>query len=164
MSEKTLLSEQDVLNKIGASDFRSVKKDQLIQFVSSLPEMDKEVAMKCIEQFPEFKQSATDMVNQLSEVCNSLLEDNKDSRNRAIQSYQVILEELHCCLEDGKNLSHKKKQEIIDKMIDVADKIDQINDKNMKHQNGLFRTIALVATTALAIGGTILGINISKKN
>lgn len=164
MAEQNLLTEQDVLRQIGAQDFRSIKKEQLIEFVSSIPNMPKEVAIKCIEQFPEFRQSATEMIGQLSNMCESLIADNKDSRDKAIMSYQVILEEMRLYLEAHPRLRHKKRQEITDKMIEVADRIATINDKNMEHQKGLLRTVASVAAFALAVGGAILGVNFIKKS
>lgn len=164
MSNKRLETEQDVLDRIGAEDFRSIKKEQLIQFVSSLPEMDKEVAMACIAQFPEFRKSANDIIEQLSKTCDSLIADNKDSRDKAIQSYQLILVELQTYLESHKLLSHRKKKEIIDKMVEVADKINEINDKNIQHQNDFLKTIGGIAVAALAIAGAILGVNITNRN
>ena len=62
---KELLSADAVLERIGATSFRNISKDQLITFVSAIPEMDKEIAIKCIEQFPAFKeysQSTSDPV------------------------------------------------------------------------------------------------------
>lgn len=164
MAKKTLLTEQDVLNKLGATNFRSVKKEQLVQFISSVPEMDKEVAIKCLDQFPEFRNSANDIIEHLSKTCDSLIADNKDSRDKAIESYQLILSELHLYLQNHRFLSHRKKQQIIDKMIDVAEKIDEINNKNMMHQNDFLKAMTFVATAALAIAGGILGVNIIKKN
>ena len=38
--EKTLLSPDEVLERIGAESFWNVSKDKLIAFVSTLPEMD----------------------------------------------------------------------------------------------------------------------------
>ena len=41
---KELLSADAVLERIGATSFRNISKDQLITFVSAIPEMDKEIA------------------------------------------------------------------------------------------------------------------------
>lgn len=97
--EKTLLSPDEVLERIGAESFRNVSKDKLIAFVSALPEMDKETAIKCIEQFPEFRNYANDIVGQLKDASFELLKSQKESQERTIVGYQKILDSLSKRLE-----------------------------------------------------------------
>ena len=49
-----LMTEKDVLAKLGVKDFRSISKENIINFASMLQEMKPEVAMKALEQVPEF--------------------------------------------------------------------------------------------------------------
>ena len=49
-----LMTEKDVLAKLGVKDFRSISKENIINFASMLQEMEPEVAMKALEQVPEF--------------------------------------------------------------------------------------------------------------
>ena len=68
MRKNELMSENDVKSMLGISDFRSISKDQIIQFVSSIPDMDKEVAIKCIEQFPEFEKFSNNALQFLTDA------------------------------------------------------------------------------------------------
>ena len=49
-----LMTEKDVLAKLGVKDFRSISKENIINFASMLQEMEPEVAIKALEQVPEF--------------------------------------------------------------------------------------------------------------
>lgn len=49
-----LMAEKDMLAKLGVKDFRSISKENIINFASMLQEMEPEVAMKALEQVPEF--------------------------------------------------------------------------------------------------------------
>lgn len=40
------------LKALAIEDFRNISKDKIMEFVSAIPNMDKEVAIKIIEQFP----------------------------------------------------------------------------------------------------------------
>ena len=61
---KYTISEKKVLKKLGISDFRHMTKDKIVKFANMLPYMDKEVALKALEQFPEYK----DMSCQLADT------------------------------------------------------------------------------------------------
>ena len=128
---KELLSSQDVLNKIGASSFRNISKDQLISFVSSIPDMDKETAIKCIEQFPEFKSYASGIVSQLQVMCTNAITDNKTSRQDAVNGYMMILDTLKEKLSRP-DISLEEANQITRDMVEIADKIAILDSEN-KH-------------------------------
>lgn len=156
MSNK-LTSAEEVLQKIGASDFRSISKDQLISFVSSIPDMDKETAIKCIEQFPEFSKQANDMIGQLYGFCDHLLEDHKTSKKSAVEAYRKILDDLSEMLKRP-DLTLEQQNQISDKMIDVADRIAEVSRENDTFLGNLAKLAGTVAAFVISIGGTILGV------
>lgn len=161
--EKNLLSPEAVLEKIGAESFRNVSKDKLIAFVSALPEMDKETAIKCIEQFPEFRNYANEIVGQLKDVSVELLKTQKESQERTILGYQKVLDSLSKRLEEAQ-LSSQDEHYIIEKMIEVADKMAELQRGNEDFLKHIAQLVASVAGGALAIGGAILGVRfIGKK-
>ncbi len=154
---RTLLSESDVLNKIGATDFRSINKNQLIEFVTSIPDMDKEVAIKCIEQFPEFKQQSTAIVQELYKQYNSITEDHKFGRTKAMDAYQNILDNLSIELENTE-MTHDQKQELINTMIEIADKIADLQRDSDSFLEKVLHWGSGVAMFAIAAGAAILGV------
>ena len=148
---KELLSSQDVLNKIGASSFRNISKDQLISFVSSIPDMDKETAIKCIEQFPEFKSYASGIVSQLQVMCTD-----------AVNGYMMILDTLKEKLSRP-DISLEEANQITRDMVEIADKIAILDSENKHFLEGVLKAGSAVAAFALAVAGGILGVKIYKK-
>ena len=51
---KTLVSVEEVKNALKIDSFRNLSKDKIMEFVSLIPNMDKEVAINIIEQYPAF--------------------------------------------------------------------------------------------------------------
>lgn len=154
---------QEVLDKIGAEDFRSIKKDQLIAFISSIPDMDKETAIKCIEQFPEFRKQSTEIIGQLREQCDTVIEDNRTSRNEAVNAYKTILDECSFRLRKD-DITDEQIEYLLEKMSESADKITDINRENASFLNTINNKFVALASAALLIGGAILGVKaISKR-
>lgn len=72
-----LINENQVKAAIGITDWRHLSKDKLMNFISILPDVDNEVAIKIIEQFPEFSKNSVEMVNIMRDVCSTALEADK---------------------------------------------------------------------------------------
>ncbi len=158
MPKKHLIkTEQDVLNRIGAPDFRSISKEQIIQFVSEIPNMDKEVAITCIEQFPEFANYSQEIVKSLYLLYNSALDDHKASRKSAIEAYQSVLDNLNN-LSQQSNLSIKDQQYFINQSVEIADKIADLHRDNAEFLEKVMKAGATVGGMALAVAGAVLGV------
>ena len=91
---KTLVSVEEVKNALKIDSFRNLSKDKIMEFVSLIPNMDKEVAIKIIEQYPAFAKLSESMVAQLNKMCDTALEKNEESQRLTIQAYKQILDEL----------------------------------------------------------------------
>ncbi len=74
------LSEKKVLKKLGIKDFRHMTKDKVVRFASMLPYMDAEVAKKALDQFPAFKELATELATQYKSVVDNALSGNEASK------------------------------------------------------------------------------------
>lgn len=160
---KKLKTETDVLEAIGASNFRSIKKDNIISFVSNLSRIDKEVAISCIQQFPSFAESSTEIINQLKDVCNTMFDTVRIEDQEAIRSYQGVLDDLHYLLSK-EDLSEDLHLYIIEKEIEVGDRIAEVVKRNKDFLKEIWQTIAGIAVGALAIAGGILGISLRKRD
>lgn len=64
-----------------------------MEFVSAIPNMDKDVAIKIIEQFPAYTESANNMLAQLNVMCSNAMKENGESQKEAIEAYKKILDE-----------------------------------------------------------------------
>ncbi len=161
---KTLVSVEEVKNALKIDSFRNLSKDKIMEFVSLIPNMDKEVAIKIIEQYPAFAKLSESMVAQLNKMCDTALEKNEESQRLTIQAYKQILDELSNQLH-MEDISKEEREKITKQMIEIADKIsvkDTENkafiDKMVKYNSTGF------AIGALVLGAAILGVNIKGKD
>lgn len=65
-----------------------------MEFASLIPNMDKDVAISIINQFPAYAESSRKRLEQLKNVCDVALGNNKDSQKEAILAYCKILDDL----------------------------------------------------------------------
>lgn len=72
-----LVNEEDVKNALKIDSFRNLSKSKIMEFVSLIPNMDKEVAIKIIEQYPTFARMSEVMVEQLSKMCDAALQKKR---------------------------------------------------------------------------------------
>lgn len=160
MPEK-LLSKEEVLARIGAPDFRSINHEQLISFVSALPDMDKDVATNCIAQFPMYKECATSIVNELNSTCIELSKDSKDIYKEVIRSNQSVLDSLSRMLESD-NLSEESRIYITDKMIEVSQNLNSLAIEHGEQTLQTKKILAGLAAFVTAISATLLGLKFKK--
>lgn len=161
--KRKLLSEEAVKDKLQISDFRSISKEKLIEFVSAIPEMDTEVALKCIEQFPNFKEYSTNIVQSLYGVYEQALSSGRENDFATIDSYRQILDDLRFMLSKD-DLSESTKRYIIDKEIEVADKLAAYTKDSKNFLRDLLKYSGAVATGALSVGAALLGVKFFKKD
>ena len=91
---KRYVSEDAVKRALKIDSFRNLSKDKVMQFASMIPYMDKEVAIAIINQFPVYADFGKIAIERYTEVCNSILEKNKESQASVVKGYQTILDAL----------------------------------------------------------------------
>lgn len=143
------LTEQKVLKKLGIPDFRHMTKDKIVAFATMLPKMDPEVAKKALEQFPEFANTATEIVSYYKEVVEKGFDYNDASVKSFYLTCDAIIETLNEQLKDG-NLTFEEKQIVIDKMIELA---KMKADKDSENKSFIMDSIKTVGAFFL---GTVL--------
>lgn len=129
----------------------------------SIDNMDKDVAISVINQFPIYADFAKNMVSTLKDMCDRILAENNSSQMEVISAYRKILDELSELLKKD-DLSAEERNDITEKMILVADKISEEDTKNKEWLVGVFKYGVSVLSITLIIGATILGVNIKGKN
>lgn len=159
MSKHVMLTEEAVKEALQIDSFRNLSKEKIMQFASMIPNMDKDVAIGIINQFPSYTESAISMIEQLKNMCDIAIDANKDSNRDAIQAYKKVLDDLGEVLK-SKNITSEERQKIADQMILVADKIADKDSENKEFLAGVIKTGASVAVGALFFGAVILGVNV----
>ena len=156
-----LLSEQEVKDRLGIQDFRSIPKTKLVEFVSSIPNMDKEVAIKCIEQFPKFADYGKDMVVQLKDVAGGLVNSADKSHRDAIEAYNKVLDDLAHRL-DRKWIPRKERMYIMETMVDIANKIAELDREHKFFLKDMMKYFGQAVAALAVVAGTIIGVNFKK--
>ena len=160
---KTFVSVEEVKNALKIDSFRNLSKDKIMEFVSLIPNMDKEVAIKIIEQYPAFAKLSESMVAQLNKMCDTALEKNEESQRLTIQAYKQILDELSNQLH-MEDISKEDREKITKQMIEIADKISVKDTENKAFIDKMVKYSTGFAIGALVLGATILGVNIKGKD
>jgi hypothetical protein len=153
------LTDEEVKQKLGIVDFRHLKKEQIIDFVSCIPEMDKDVAMQCISQFPEFKSYAGEIVNGFYDLCNNLV---KEDSVEAVVACQQTLDDLRFMLTKD-NISEDMQRFIIEKIVEIDNKLVELAKEKRGFKEHILHVAGGLAAFGMAIGGAILGIKFTKK-
>lgn len=134
-----------------------------MEFVSLIPNMDKELAMQIVEQFPSYADYSQNIVKQLNVLCEKALERNDNSQTEAIKSYRKVLDELSVLLQKDETSIDERKY-ITEQMIVIADKIAAKDTENKEFLEKIIKYGGYVALGALAIGVTMLGVNVRGKD
>ena len=157
MSQK-LITQEQVLKALNIESFRNLSKDKIMEFVSLIPNMDKDVAISIINQFPAYAELASNMVVQLNAMCDAALKENSISQKDAIEAYKLILDSLSEVLKKD-DISPEERDAITDKMILVADKISAKDTENKEFINNILKYGTPISGGILILGAAILGVN-----
>ncbi len=160
---KTLISAEEVKRALNIDSFRNLSKDKIVEFVSLIPNMDKEVAIKIIEQYPAFAKLSESMVGQLNKMCDIALEKNEDSQKLTIQAYKQVLDELSKQLHI-EDISKEEREKITEQMIEIADKIAVKDTENKAFIDKMVKYSTGFALGVVVLGAAVLGVNVKGKD
>lgn len=155
---KRAYKEALVLKKLGIPDFRHMTKDKVVKFATMLPFMDPEVAKRALEQFPAFKDMASDLVVQYKDIIEKAFDKNEVSQKAFFDTCNSIIVSLQKELEKD-NLSPEDRSHIEDRMIEVA---KMVGEKDSENKNFLWKmaaTLGIVIVGSVTAAAAILGSN-----
>lgn len=152
-----IVSLDEVKKALNIDSWRELSANKVTEFISLIPNMDREVAMKAIEQFPAYANLASNMISQLSSLCNKALETNENSNNQAIKAYEKILDDLSILIKK-EDITLDEKKYITEQMIMVADKISNKDTENKIFIERISKYGGSIFTVALFIGVSLLGV------
>lgn len=151
------VNEIEVLKVLGIESFRNITKDKVMMLASMLPEMDKELAGKIIEQVPQLKELAIAMFELMRQEHESTLDHNEASNKRVHDAWDDVRRILAGELD--KELTPEQWQYAVDTIAESARQQSAKDSENkgfLDTQLGKVTTAASVATLVLgviAIGG-----------
>jgi len=157
-----LVSEEQVKKALKIDNFRNITKAKIMDFVSLIPNMDKEVAIAIINQFPTYAETAGSMNTQLNLMCDNILKSSDSSHKEAINAYKKILDDLGEILK-RENITEAERERITKNMIDIADRIAEKDTEEKKFLEKIYKYGASVIGATLILGAVILGVNVKGK-
>ena len=152
----TYKSEAEIMKVLEIDTWRNLSKDKILQFAALMPEMDKEIAIKVIGQFPEFRRFANDALNVLEEEHTSTLAFNKESQAEVHHAFQEVRAILASELK-REDLTPQDRMIIIDKIMETANREFTKDSENKRFLDTLFGKAALAGGAAIALGIVVLG-------
>jgi len=125
--------------------------------------MDKDLAIKIIDQFPAYAESANSMLAQLNTMCNNAMKENGESQMEVIEAYKKILDDLGELLKK-ETITAEERLHITEQMITVADRISAKDTENKQFLKGIIKYGVPIIGGALVLGAAILGVNVKGTN
>lgn len=156
---KQLANESLVKKALNIDSFRNLSKEKIIEFVSLIPSMDKDVAMSIINQFPKYSDCSSIMNEHIKEICEKAILSNDESQKCLYQSYKLILDNLSIIL-NKEDLSTEERYYVTEQMVKIADKLSVKDSENKEFHLKVIKTIVLSASVALLGCAAVLGVNI----
>ena len=159
---KKYITEDEVKKILGIDSFRNLSKDKIVEFISILPNIEKDIALSAINQFPAYTELAGTMISKMTDMCETALKENSSSQKGAIDGYLIILNSYS---EQIKNdtLTESERKTLNKEMIRIADKLSAKDTENKNFIMSVVKTGGAVLTMALLIGGALLGVNINAR-
>lgn len=157
-----LVSEEQVKKALKIDSFRSIPKAKIMDFVSLIPNMDKEVAIAIINQFPTYAETAGNMITQLNLMCDNILKVVIVVTKKPINAYKKILDDLGEILK-RENITEVERERITKNMIDIADRIAAKDTEEKKFLEKIYKYGVSVIGGTLILGAVILGVNVKGK-
>lgn len=153
--------ENRTARKFKNNSTEKLTKSNARDFVSAIPNVDKELAMAAINQFPNYNESAKCIIEQMTETCVGVLESNDESMKMVVAAYNSILEDLGEMLKQD-DLSFEERQYITEKMVEIADKLYEKDTDNKRFTLSLWKYVAGFGITVLSILAAIFGVYYAK--
>lgn len=158
-----LVSESQVKNALNIDSFRNLSKDKMMEFVSLIPSMDKDVSLAIINQFPAYSEMAKCMVEQLGATCDTAIAESTASQNTVYAAYRKILDDLGEVLK-REDITAEERDSISTKMIEIADKMAVKDSEGKNFLAWIVKNKEYVIAGAVILGSVILGVNIKGKD
>lgn len=145
-------AEATLMKRLGIESWRNLSKDKFMTFVSDLPNMDKEVALKVIAQFPNFKDLVLETFKKVQEDATQARTFNWRSQKKVHKAFEQYREILSRELE-REDITSEDRFAILGLLKDAIDAEAAKDSENKKFQ---LIVTSMLTTAALALAGTAL--------
>lgn len=152
----TLSSEEEVKRALEIDTWRNLSREKVLRFAAMMPDMDREVALRIVQQLPVFTRFALDALGVIERAHQATLNSNRDSQDKvheALKDYRDVLkgELAH------DSLSVDERQRIREALKDAVDKEYEKDSENKRFIDGLFTKAAAGAGMAVLAAIVFVG-------
>jgi hypothetical protein len=148
------VTELELMNRLGIESWRNLSKDKFMTFVSDLPNLDKDVALKIVAQFPDFKELVNDSFEKFKDDATEARAFNWKSQKKVHKAFSEYREILKLELE-RENLTSEDRFRIIDYLRAAVDAESAKDTENKKFQ---VATTTIITTAGLALVGAAVAV------
>lgn len=149
-------TEQEVMQQLDIESWRNLSKDKMMRFAAMMPEMDTEVALKIIEQFPAFKEFALATVREIKKAHEVTINANDKSQDHFYKTLADIIEILKGELTSTE-LTWEQRKWIIEQIQEQGKLVFQKDSENKKFLDTLLGKVALASVSAIALSLVFVG-------
>lgn len=144
----SLDGEDAVKKALGIGSFRELSKDGVMRLAAMMPDLPKEVALKIVEQFPEYRQLLTETLNVVVERHESTLKAAKWSQKQFHRGIEATREILKGELQ--KDIEPEERRFILEKILDLNKMEDAKDDKTKSFLLNALKILGMI------VGGVVL--------
>lgn len=158
---KKIKSEKDIKALLKIDDWKDMPKEKIMDFVSLIPNMDREVSLAAIEQFPNYVTMSNNIVSSLIKLCDNSSKEIGKGTDKCLDVYRLVLDNLSKQLND-ESLSLEDKKMINEQMIDIANKMSTKDSEKNQIISTIVNNGQKIMVGVLVVGAAILGVNAYK--
>lgn len=148
--------EESIKKALDISSFRNLSKEKITRFAAMMPDMDKEVRLKIIEQFPAFKDYAVDVVRAMDKSHKRTLSANRQSQDHVHLANQDVRRILEDQLSND-DLSWEQRKELIAELQETAKRDADKDSENKQFLDGMLGKALMGAGGALVASLVFFG-------
>lgn len=155
--------EESIKKELGIDSWRNLTRDKVVRFAAMMPDIDTEVALKIIEQFPAFKEFAEEILNTMEKAHVATLDANTRSQDQVHQAYQEIRGVLKGQLEKD-DLSWEERKFLIEQIQETGRQQFQKDTESKKFLDSLFGRVVVGAGVVVAGALVFVGAKVIAEN
>ena len=150
-----------VKKELKTKDFSVMDKQTVNNLLEMFPKMDKELALKVMDQFPEYKETMLSMINEMSSIANKMIDSNDTETTQTIENCNKIIASLAKQLEN-ENLTFEQRNTLNNQMLEVNKRIFEMNKDNKAYRKEMLKDFmcvisGLALTCMLFVGRAWVG-------
>lgn len=152
----TYSNESEIKQALGIESWRNLSKDSMLRFAAMMPDMDTEVALKIVEQFPTFKEFAVNVVDAMEKAQETTVSANAQSQDHVHRAFREIREILKGQL-DREELSFEERKFLIEQIQETGRQEFLKDSENKRFLDGVLGKALLGAGGALVASIVFVG-------